>query len=240
MQTFQFIAGVIAVALGAHAADLADPPRPSSAPPKTILEQEKEIIEKYEIEQAAGAELVKPLDPEAFVKEAVQSNLMKAKAGHLAIEKAQNPALRLFARRLVDDHSKTAQELKLLAEGKGITAASDLNPRRQEKIDDLAELSGEEFDQAFARLMHTAHQKEVRQFDRMARETADPQVQQFARHTLPVLRKHLLMVRHFIPEAEHALEEIAEPAGAEPDPNTAEEKQLERKRNQGGRHTPDR
>jgi putative membrane protein len=241
MKTIQFFTALIAaISIAAQEGTSAEAPGKAARAPVTVLEQEREIITEQEIEQAAGAEFAKPLDPNEFIQQSVQSQLLQLKAGRLGAEKAQNPALTQLARNLVQDHTKASQELRRLAERKGVHVASDLNARHQEKIDELAEASDEAFDLAFARFIHKAHANDIRKFELMAAQTSDPEVQQFARTTLPMLRKHLLMARHFIPEVEHALEEIAEPAGAEQERIGGQKKEAPERDRQPNRPRPER
>jgi putative membrane protein len=241
MKTIQFFTALIAaISIAAQEGTSAEAPGKAARAPVTVLEQEREIITEQEIEQAAGAEFAKPLDPNEFIQEAVQSHMLTVKASRVALDQAQNPALRQLARSLVQDHTKILQELRRLSERKGIHAASDLDLRHQEKLNEIAAASGEAFDTAFARFVHRARGNDVRKFELMTAHTSDVEVQQFARTTLPTLRKHLLMARHFIPEVEHALEEIAEPAGAEQERIGGQKKEAPERDRQPNRPRPER
>ena len=57
--------------------------------------------------------------------------------------------------------------------------------------DKLAKLSGAEFDKAYVAAMLDDHQKDVREFSRVASGNGDADVKAFASKTLPTLKEHL-------------------------------------------------
>ena len=58
---------------------------------------------------------------EKFIKEACAGGKAEIKMSKLAVDRAQNPQVKQFAQRMVDDHGKVGEELKTLASSKGIT-----------------------------------------------------------------------------------------------------------------------
>jgi|SRR5215813_11482355 len=75
-----------------------------------------------------GFSQLSPAD-QNFAKKAAEGGLAEVELGKLATEKASSDDVKKFGQRMVDDHSKANDQLKLLASQKGINLPSDLNPK---------------------------------------------------------------------------------------------------------------
>lgn len=149
-----------------------------------------------------------------FLMEAAQGGMMEVKMGQLAVEKGQSPAVKEFGRRLVADHTKANEELKQIAQTKGVELPKASSKKHDKMIDHLSGLSGAEFDKAF--VMHAVkdHQNDVKQFEKQSMKGDDTELKAFATKTLPTLREHLRMAKA-LPGADRAETEVNEAAGAE-------------------------
>lgn len=58
---------------------------------------------------------------EKFVRDAAKGGAMEVQMGRIGVQRAQNPAVKQLAQRIVDDHTKANAELRQLASSKGIT-----------------------------------------------------------------------------------------------------------------------
>lgn len=58
---------------------------------------------------------------EKFVHEAATSGMMEVRLGKLGVQKAQHPQVKQFAQALVTEHTRINNELKQIAQNKGIT-----------------------------------------------------------------------------------------------------------------------
>jgi putative membrane protein len=129
-----------------------------------------------------------------FLKEAAQGGEAEVQMGRLGAQKGHIQAVRQFGQKLVQDHSKANQELKLLASQKGVTLPSDIPIEQQSMLSHLKSLEGPEFDQAFKKHAVEEHQKAIEKFQ-TAQQSADADVKAFAQKTLPVLQQHLKMAQ---------------------------------------------
>jgi putative membrane protein len=129
-----------------------------------------------------------------FVMEALKGGMAEVELGKLATEKASNDAVKQFGQRMVDDHGKAGDELKKLAQDKGIDTPAALDGKHQKLRDRLAKLSGHEFDRAYVDEMVKDHRKDVKEFQREAGKAKDPDVKSFASKTLPTLQDHLKQI----------------------------------------------
>jgi len=132
-----------------------------------------------------------PAGDRKFVNEALKANHAEVELGKLASEKASNDAVKKFGQRMADDHGKANEELKKLAQDKGLSAPTELDARHKKLHDRLAKLSGPQFDRAYMDEMVKDHRKDVKEFQREADKAKDPDVKSHASKTLPVLQDHL-------------------------------------------------
>ena len=132
---------------------------------------------------------------QTFLKEAAQGGLAEVQIGRLGAQKGQDQAVRQLGQKLVQDHSKANQELKLLAAQKSVTLPSEIPAEHQAAISHLKSLEGAEFDKAFKQHAIEDHQKDIQKFQTAARQSTDSDIKAFAQKTLPVLQQHLKMAQ---------------------------------------------
>jgi putative membrane protein len=126
-----------------------------------------------------------------FVHAAAIGGMAEVELGNLAQQKAQSEAVKDFGRRMVEDHGKANEQLKSIAEEKGITLPDNLDQDQQHTIDELSQLSGEEFDSAYMDQMVKDHENDVVAFREQVESGKDPGLRAFAEETLPILEEHL-------------------------------------------------
>jgi putative membrane protein len=130
-----------------------------------------------------------------FVKKAADGGMAEVKIAQLAKEKAEHADVKAFAEKLERDHTQANTELKTLASSKQITLPDAPSKAHQALYDKLAKLAGAEFDRAFVAAMLDDHQKDVREFSKVAAGSGDADVKAFAGKTLPTLKEHLQQVQ---------------------------------------------
>ncbi len=129
---------------------------------------------------AQGAEKEKE-----FLKKAAQAQLAEIKLGEMAIEQAGSEMVKQFGEQMILDHSKANRQVTQLARQEGVELPKGLSSKQKEKADKFSGLSGPEFDKAYMEYMTKDHRKDVMEFEQSARQIQDPQVQRWAKDTLP-------------------------------------------------------
>lgn len=109
----------------------------------------------------------------------------------MAREKAQSNDVKEFAAMMLADHSKADEALKSLASQKNITLPARLGEDEQKHVDELAKLTGAEFDKKYVDLMVDDHEEDIKLFKEAADDADDTAVKTFAANQLPILQKHL-------------------------------------------------
>src|ERR1051325_10763963 len=127
-------------------------------------------------------------DP-TFLNEAIQINLAEISVGQLAQDKGGSDDVKSFGKMLVDDHTAANSKATALAQANGVTPPTEPKAADKQKHDELAKLSGAEFDREFAKAMVKGHEEAISKFE--AASKGDDDIAKFAQETLPTLQKHL-------------------------------------------------
>jgi putative membrane protein len=126
-----------------------------------------------------------------FILDAAKGGMAEVELGKLAADRAQNDEVKKFAQRMVDDHSKANDQLKQIAESKGIKLPSEVEGKDKALMQRLEKLQGAAFDRAYMNAMVNDHVKDVNEFKKEANAGRDTQMKSFASSTLPTLEEHL-------------------------------------------------
>ncbi len=143
---------------------------------------------------------VGPNDPTSFTREAARGNKAEIELGHLAIRKADDPRVKDFGRRMVEDHGKAEKDLKEVAHKEKISLPKELSAQAKTEKDDLSRLRGSDFDRRYVEIMLRDHRQTVQMFERQAGDSSNERVRAFAERTLPTLREHLRQVENLARE----------------------------------------
>ncbi len=135
-----------------------------------------------------------------FVMKAAQGGQAEVELGQLAQQKAQDPKVKEFAQRMVNDHGQANQKLQSLASSKSINLPSQPDKKEKAEKDRLSKLSGEQFDRAYMEHMVRDHKKDVAEFQRESTSAQDPDIRNFASSTLPTLQDHLKQAESIAPQ----------------------------------------
>jgi putative membrane protein len=135
-----------------------------------------------------------PPKTEDFVKEVSMSDMFEIESSKLALQKG-NAATKAFAQQMVDAHQKTTSELKALLDSGKVKAqaATGMSDAQKSSFDELKNLSGKEFDDAYQDDQEDAHEDAVDVFKRYASEGDNPDLKAWAAKTVPALEHHLKM-----------------------------------------------
>jgi len=130
-----------------------------------------------------------------FVKAAVQGGKMEVTLGQLATQNAQDPAVRDFGTKMVQDHQAANQELTQIIAQKGATVSDAPGWMDEKMISHLQGLKGTDFDKAYMKHMVSDHKDDIKEFQKEADNGDDADVKNFASKTLPTLQEHLRMAQ---------------------------------------------
>src|SRR5688572_4130122 len=125
-----------------------------------------------------------------FMKSVAGGNMFEIQLSQLAQQKSQDEKVKQFAQKMVQDHTKAGEELKQLAQSKGVQLPQQLPEMKQEELQIFQTLSGAEFDQAYKSCMKVGHAKNVAAFEEKSKHAKDAELKAWTAKTLPVLQQH--------------------------------------------------
>ncbi len=135
----------------------------------------------------------------AFLMNAVVGNLYEVQAAKAALERSRSEAVRNFALKMIDDHTTAAHQLHSalrMNETKDVEPPpQELDDRHSGMIRHLIEASDEDFDSRYLDQQAMAHQETATLLKTYADEGENPQLRSWATSSLPVVERHLEMVR---------------------------------------------
>jgi len=136
-----------------------------------------------------------------FIENAAKGGLFEVQVAKLAESKASDPAVKDFAKMLVDQHTNANNELTQLANNKGVELPAAPGFMQRHNENSLAKRSGADFDKHFVSEVGIKdHQKDIKDFEKAAKDVKDPDLKAFIEKTLPTLREHLAQAQK-LPEA---------------------------------------
>jgi putative membrane protein len=127
-----------------------------------------------------------------YVTRAAMSDMYEIEAGKLATDKAESPDVRRFGQMMVNDHTKSSQDMKRAVEGASAAAPAPtrLDAEHQGMIDRLKSAEGAAFDREYMSQQMTAHRKALALHEGYANSGDDAALKAFAQKVLPVIRTH--------------------------------------------------
>jgi putative membrane protein len=108
-----------------------------------------------------------------FLTNASQGNYDEIQLGKLAEQKATNPDVKAFGRRMVTDHTKLGAKMQPFATEWSLSAPTGLSADAQKEYDDLNGRSGSDFDKKYIDDMVSDHTKVLDDFTKEVDDTHD-------------------------------------------------------------------
>jgi putative membrane protein len=131
-----------------------------------------------------------------LIKDLAQANMAEIEAGRVAKSKSQNEQVKNFAQQMIDDHTKALDDVKQLAQAKGVTLPTELDRTHKRQADRMAALSGDAFDRAYLERAGVAdHKKTHAMLQRAQTRAKDPDVKALVARTLPIVDQHMTAVQ---------------------------------------------
>ena len=132
-----------------------------------------------------------PLTANTFVVRAAVANMAEVELGQLAAARSTDPKVQAFARKMVEQHGQSLQQLRAAAADAKIALPATVDEKHRELKQSLSSLQGEEFDAAYAKAMAKGHDEAVALFDAAAHASKLPEsLRAYAAKALPVVRQH--------------------------------------------------
>jgi putative membrane protein len=137
-----------------------------------------------------------------FLTEAAQSSLFEIQASRVALARGGSAAVRRFAEATLRERVSVDTDLEQLAASVGVVLPSRLSDEFQARLTVLEQLTGTDFDRAYARNVGVVAQEQALAAFERAADPDGARVQRFAADQIPALRKHLEQGRRLASEVD--------------------------------------
>lgn len=142
-------------------------------------------------QQAAPASA---MQDKAFVRDALQGGMADVQLGQLAVEKGSSDDVKQFGQKMVADHSKLGDQMKVVAAQLGVNSPDGPSKKDKALYAKLQGLSGKDFDNAYITAMVKDQKKNAQSFTAEAHQSQNPAVQQTAQQGAQVIDQNLQMI----------------------------------------------
>jgi len=129
-----------------------------------------------------------------FIMKSSEGSLAEVELGKLALQKSQNPDVKQFAQKMIDDHTMLMNNMKPYADQMGVKPPTKLNAKHQQLENRLKSLSGDKFDKEYIKAMVADHHHDLGEFMAEESKAADPGFKQTVTQGTQVIREHTQMI----------------------------------------------
>jgi putative membrane protein len=144
----------------------------------------------------SGAATTLARSDQQIIKDIAKANMSEIEAARLAQSKSQNEQVKNFAQQMIDDHTKALDDVKQLAQAKGVALPTELDRTQKRQADRMAAMSGDSFDRAYLdKAGVTDHKKTHDLLQRAQTRAKDPDLKALVARTLPVVNQHMTAVQ---------------------------------------------
>ena len=124
-----------------------------------------------------------------FAKDAAMGGMTEVEMGKLAVKNGSSDKVKQFGQRMIDDHTKAADQLKSVAAKHNITLPTELDAKHKAVVDKYSALTGTAFDRAYMKDMVKDHETDVAEFQKEANAGTNYDLKNWAGTTLPTLQE---------------------------------------------------
>jgi len=140
---------------------------------------------------ATSAATVGARDTDAFVQNAVESNMYEIEAAKIAQEKASSADVKAFAKTMITDHTAMMNEMKPVITKAGKTAPTELDQRRKGLLDNLRAAGANDFDKTYLDQQVAAHEETLTLLNGYAENGDNADLKAAASKAAPKVQAHL-------------------------------------------------
>lgn len=128
---------------------------------------------------------------QTYVQNAAASDLFEIETSRLALERATLPSIKTYAQMMIDEHTKSSNELRAAAQQAGIAVPAAIPADKQAKIAALRGMTGEAFDRQYFADQRTSHQETLAKVNEYLAQAQPGPLKDHASKLTGVVQKHL-------------------------------------------------
>jgi putative membrane protein len=126
-----------------------------------------------------------------YVENAAMSDLFEIESSRLAQQRGTLPSVKTYAEMMIEEHSKSSEELKAAALTAGIPLPPALPADKQAKLDALGRLTGDAFDRQYLADQRSGHQETLAKVNQYLAAAPPGPLKDHASKLTGVVQNHL-------------------------------------------------
>jgi putative membrane protein len=130
-----------------------------------------------------------------YMTTVTEANTAEIQMSQTALGVSQSDAVKKFARKMIDDHTAAAAQVRELAAAVGFAPPTMLDSDHQRMVDGLKGKTGADFDKVYIMDQVDAHEAAIKATEDEANNGSNQQVKNLANELLPTLKQHLAMAK---------------------------------------------
>ncbi len=138
---------------------------------------------------------VKPECDRYFVRKAEDGYMLEAALGEEAAKRAASADVERFGRMMAKCNTFAGNLLLEIAKNNDREVHTDMDREDQEALLHLSKTKGRDFDREYMNQVIKDQEDNLKLFEQMANEVTNSDLRNYARQTIPLLRRHLRMAR---------------------------------------------
>lgn len=142
----------------------------------------------------AGTAVAQSHSDKEFLQKSSQGNVTEVETAKLALRKSQNPEVRAFAQRMIEDHQALGKRMAPFLAQAGVKPSVSLNTEHQHLYNELNQASGQDFDKKYVEAMVKDHHEDLKEFQDEANSTTDPKLKVTVASGQKVIAEHTQMI----------------------------------------------
>lgn len=186
-RTLCVLIGAQAIAVAALAQQTPDTQRPDDG---------DTTMDRHADHGATDQSKMKSVTPQSFATQAAVIGKAEVELAQLALQNTKNEEVRIYAERMIKDHTSADQKLKKIAAQENLQLPQSLDAEHMAVKQKLSGLKGDAFDREYKKQMTMGHEKAIALFESASQAQHMPSdLKEFAASTLPTLKKHKAMAQ---------------------------------------------
>lgn len=127
-----------------------------------------------------------------ILKDMAMADMAEIEGGKMAQSKGQSSEVKAFGQQMIDDHTANLNEVKALAEARGVTLPAEPDAKHKAMAAKLEKMSGAAFDKAYMKQAGVQDHKTVHaKLKAASKKAKDADVKALVDKTEPVVAQHL-------------------------------------------------
>ncbi len=119
-------------------------------------------------------------------------NMAEVAMAKMALSKTQGPHVRAFAQQMIDDHGKALEDVRALAQAKGVDLPTELDAKHKRMAEKLQKLDGQQFDRAYMQQAGLkAHREALSLLGMHHMQSKDADIKVLSGRMIPTVEQHL-------------------------------------------------